>query len=269
MTEEVRIVGNTAAFFDIDGTLYREGFIADLFKKFIRSEIIEEETWYKEVKPEFVKWDRRIGTYDTYLDKIATIYTQAIKGYHKSFIEHIVKKVVNEKGARAYVFTRERIKWHKEQGHKIITISGSPVELVREMAELYGFDDYMGSYYVIGEDDTYTGEVVPMWDSRSKNVAVLHMRDKYDLDLDKCYAYGDTAGDFAMMRLVGHPILVNPTRELINLVTECEDIRRRAKITVERKDVIYNIPFDTLNIIEKDIIYDVPVIPEEGLIPDK
>ncbi len=48
---------------------------------------------------------------------------------------------MEQKGDRVYTFTRDSIKWHKEQGHKIITISGSPYELVKEMASKYGFDD--------------------------------------------------------------------------------------------------------------------------------
>ena len=34
-----------AAFFDIDGTLYREGLITEVFKKMIKCEIIEPEKW--------------------------------------------------------------------------------------------------------------------------------------------------------------------------------------------------------------------------------
>ena len=39
-----------AAFFDIDGTLYREGMITAIFKKLIKSDIISNEVWYKELK---------------------------------------------------------------------------------------------------------------------------------------------------------------------------------------------------------------------------
>ncbi|MEG2539718.1 MAG: HAD-IB family hydrolase, partial [Clostridium sp.] len=67
-------MGNVAAFFDIDGTLYREGLITEVFKKLIKYEIIESEKWYKEVKPEYQKWDRRLGVYDDYLLKMADIY---------------------------------------------------------------------------------------------------------------------------------------------------------------------------------------------------
>mgnify|MGYP000011019061 CR=1 FL=1 len=243
---------NTAAFFDIDGTLYREVFMKEIFKKLIRSEVIREEEWFTQVKPYYDQYDRRVGSYDDYLIKMAGIYTQAIKGFHRSFIEHIIRHVVDDKGLRNYVFTRNRIKWHKDAGHKVITISGSPVELVRDMAQLHQFDDYMGSVYLTDEKDTYTGEVLPMWDSASKEKAIYKMKEKYDIDLGSSYAYGDTAGDFTMFKLVGHPVLVNPTRELVNLVLADDEVRKKAEVAVERKDVIYRIKIDDLELDDRN-----------------
>ena len=126
-----------AAFFDIDGTVYREGLITEVFKKLVKYEIIQGEKWYNEVRPEFVRWDKRQGDYDNYLLKMVDIYMDAIKGLKKDQIDFIAKRVVEQKGDRVYTFTRDRIKWHKEQGHIIITVSGSPYELVREMAKKY------------------------------------------------------------------------------------------------------------------------------------
>ena len=54
----------TIAFFDIDGTIYREGLITEVFKKMVKFEIIGGERWYNEVKPEFTKWDKRQGDYE-------------------------------------------------------------------------------------------------------------------------------------------------------------------------------------------------------------
>lgn len=238
----------TAAFFDIDGTLYREVFMKELFKRMIRSEIIKEEEWFKQVKPYYDQYDRRVGSYDDYLIKMANIYTVAITGFHRSFIEHIIHNVVRDMGLRNYLFTRNRIKWHKDEGHKVITISGSPIELVKEMAKLHDFDDYRGSVYPTDDQDRYTGEVIPMWDSKSKQNAIFEMKEKYDIDLDASYAYGDTAGDFTMFKLVGHPVLVNPTRELINLVLNDPEVRKKAEVAVERKDVIYRVRIDDLDL---------------------
>lgn len=35
-----------AAFFDIDGTLYREGLITEVFKKFVTHELVDQSKWY-------------------------------------------------------------------------------------------------------------------------------------------------------------------------------------------------------------------------------
>lgn len=238
---------NIAAFFDIDGTLYREGLITEVFKKLVKYEIISPERWYKEVKPEYEKWDKRQGNYDNYLLKMADIYIEAIRGLHKSQIEFIARNVISQKGDRVYTYTRDRIKWHKEQGHKIITVSGSPVELVREMSIKHGFDDYMGAEYLLSKEDVYTGEVVPMWDSESKKKAIQELVEKYNIDLDKSYSYGDTAGDFTMMKMVKSPVCVNPTRELLKKILGDEELRKKIKIIVERKDMVYNLNPECIN----------------------
>lgn len=230
-----------AAFFDIDGTLYREGLIAEIFKKLVKYEIIEPEKWYNDVRPEYQKWDKRQGNYDNYLLKMADIYIEAVKGLHRSQVDFIAKKVVEQKGDRVYTFTRDRIKWHKENGHKVITISGSPYELVKEMSLKHGFDDYCGAVYLINELDIYTGEVVPMWDSISKSKAIDNFVNKYKLNLDQCYAYGDTAGDYSMMKKVGNPVCVNPTRELLKKVLDDDETKSKTQIIVERKDVTYSL----------------------------
>ena len=56
-----------AAFFDIDGTIYREGLITEMFKKMVTHEIISSNRWTDEVRPAFMAWDRRVGDYDEYL----------------------------------------------------------------------------------------------------------------------------------------------------------------------------------------------------------
>ncbi|OFI07009.1 haloacid dehalogenase-like hydrolase [Clostridium acetireducens DSM 10703] len=232
---------NIVAFFDIDGTLYREGLITEVFKKFIKYEIIEPEKWYNEVKPEYIKWDTRMGNYDNYLLKMADIYIESIKGITKSQMEFIAKQVVNQKGDRVYTYTRDKIAWHKSKGHLIITISGSPLELVKEMSIKYGFNDYIGTKYLTTENDYYTGKLIPMWDSESKKNAINYFVNKYSIDLNQSYAYGDTSGDFSMLKSVKYPQAINPTKELLNEILKDENLKNKIKIIVERKDVVYTL----------------------------
>lgn len=234
-------MSNVGAFFDLDGTLYREGLITEVFKKMVKYEIIGEERWYNEVRPDYMKWDKRQGDYDDYLLKMIDIYMEAIKGLEKYRVEYIAKKIVEQKGERVYTFTRDRIKWHRDSGHKVIIISGSPIELVAEMAQKYGFTDYVGANYVLDKDNIYTGEVIPMWDSNSKEKAINSFVEKYDIDLDKSYAYGDTSGDYTMFKKVRHPYCMNPTKELLEKVIKDRNLIDKINVIVERKDVIYNL----------------------------
>ena len=216
---------NIAAFFDIDGTIYREGLITEVFKKIIKYELVDETKWYKDVRPSFIKWDKRQGGYDEYLLKMVDIYTEAIRGISNHHIEYIAKKVIEQKGDRVYTFTRERIKWHKEQGHIVIAI------------------------YKLDHNNTYNGDIIPMWDSESKEKAILELKEKHNIDLENSYAYGDTSGDFTMFKNVGIPYAINPTRELITKVLQCDEIKEKIKVIVERKDVTYDLDINNLKLL--------------------
>lgn len=238
-----------AAFFDIDGTIYREGLITEVFKKIIKYDLVDENKWFKEVKPAYINWDKRQGDYDTYLLKMVDVYTESIKGLDKYHIDYIAKKVIEQKGDRVYTFSRERIKWHKDNGDIVIAISGSPIELVREMSLKYHMDDYRGTIYELDKDNKYNGYITPMWDSESKKKAIKELCEKYNIDLSESYAYGDTAGDFTMFKSVGIPYAMNPTRELITKIKADEDLKKKINIIVERKDVTYKLDVNCLNIL--------------------
>ncbi len=239
----------SAAFFDVDGTITREGLITEMFRKMVKYELIDESKWHLEVKPAFTSWSRRVGDYDQYLQKMVDIYLATVQNTDAYLIAHIARQVVEQAYERVYTYTRDRIKWHRAQGQLIIAISGSPVELVREMASKYQMDDYRGTIYEIGPDGTYSGVIHPMWNSASKHQAILAMAAKHQLDLAACSAYGDTSGDLAMFQLVGQPHAVNPTRELIRQILADAQLRAKINIIVERKDVTYQLDVDCLSLI--------------------
>src|SRR6056297_1601194 len=156
-------------------------------------------------------------------------------------LEFITNQVIDLKGDNVYVYTRERIAWHKSMGHKILFISGSPSFLVRKMAERYGIDDFKASVYKTDAENHFTGEIRQMWDSKNKKKAMLDFVCKYNIDLDKSYSYGDTSGDISMFEMTGHPIAINPTKELLLGIKAREDLSERMEIIVERKDLIYHL----------------------------
>lgn len=229
-----------AAFFDIDGTIYRDSLLKEHFKKLIKYELLNIQEYESRVKESFKKWDERMGDYDIYLMGMAETYVDAIRGLSLKYNDFVADQVMDLKGNRVYTYTRDRIKWHKEQGHKVIFISGSPDFLVSRMAEKWGADDYCGSTYHV-EEEKFSGEVSPMWDAANKMKAINKFVEKYELDLNESYAYGDTMGDLSMMKLVGYPTAINPSKELIETLRDDEDLKNKVDIIIERKDVIYKV----------------------------
>ena len=232
-----------AAFFDIDGTLYRDSLMVEHFKKLIKYEIIDEKVWLVNARDTFVNWDKRQGNYDDYLFEVCDIYVESLKGLDLCSIHFTSDQVIALKAERVYKYTRSRIKWHLDNGHKVIFISGSPNFLVEKMAKKYNATDFAGSNYVF-EDGRFNGTVIPMWDSTSKNLAIDNFVEKYNIDLSKSYAYGDTNGDITMLRRVGNPVAINPTNELVNHMSNDKELKEKAQIIVERKDTIYSLAPD-------------------------
>lgn len=233
-----------AAFFDIDGTIYREGLITEVFKKMVTHEIISNEVWYSDVKHAYEAWDHRQGEYDVYLSRMIEAFKEVIVGIPSVHIDFIARKVIEQKGDRVYLFTRNEIERHRSLGHRLIAISGSPDALVKEMAEKYRFDDWRATIYHTDEQGLYTGEITPMWDRDSKKKAMLELAEQYDIDLAQSYSYGDTNGDLTMFEETGHPYAMNPTRELLQKIMEEETLRKKIEVVVERKNVIYHMDLD-------------------------
>ncbi len=230
-----------AAFFDIDGTLYRDSLMVEHFKKLLKYEVIDPSLWHNHAKKTYQNWDKRQGNYDDYLLEIANIYIDVMKGLNYKQTEFIANQVVQLKGDRVYRYTRARINWHKNNHHKVIFISGSPSYLVSKMAKKYEVTDFKGTEYLIDNKGNFTGEIIQMWDSHNKKQAMLEFEKKYNIDMHQSYSYGDTHGDFDMLQMVGHPIAINPTKELLQTIQCDEEIRKKILIIVERKDVIYQL----------------------------
>ncbi len=232
------------AFFDIDGTIFRNSLMIQHFRTLIKYEVVDPAIWYTEIKKVYTEWERRFGDFEEYLEIIAEAYLQALKGIDKAYMEFIAAQVIELNGDMVYKYSRDQIEWHKDQGHKVFFISGSPDFLVSKMAEKYGIKEYRGTVYKVDDENKFTGEIIKMWDSESKLRVLNELIEKHNVDLENSYAYGDTTGDLSMLKMVGNPVAINPNMPLFLAIREDEYLREKANIMVERKNVIYKLKSD-------------------------
>lgn len=233
-----------AAFFDIDGTIVRESLMIEHFKRLIKHDIIDKSVWFNYVKDVYLRYENRQGDYDDYIEALSEVSRERIKGLSTEYNKFISKESIKKISERVYVFSRKQIEFHKKNGHLIFFISGSPDFLVRELVEIYDVTDYRATKYLFDEEKNFTGEVEPMWDSVNKNRVCNEIIEKYNIDVENSYAYGDTTGDLTMLNRFGNAYAINPSKKLLQKIKTDEVLSKKVNIIVERKDVIYRLNSD-------------------------
>jgi HAD superfamily hydrolase (TIGR01490 family) len=113
---------------------------------------------------------------------------------------------------------RERIRWHREQGHHVAIVSASTPYAVRPIAECLD----LGEAYIATElevaDGRFTGRIVePACYGPGKVTRTLAYAAQHAIDLRKSYFYSDSTSDLPLLEAVGHPVAVNPSRKLLKV----------------------------------------------------
>lgn len=232
---------NIAAFFDIDGTIARESLMIEHFKRLIKYDIIDESVWVDNVKQLYMDYVNRYGAYDAYIEALAEKYITDLVGFDVDYNNFIAKQSVDKVCERVYLFSRNQLEFHKNNGHLIFFISGSPDFLVSEMAKKYSVTEFRATKYLYDENRKFTGEILPMWDSENKHKMCEELIEKYDIDVKNSFAYGDITGDLSMLRIFGNAYTINPSKKLLEKIRLDNSLKDKVNIIVERKDIIYKL----------------------------
>jgi HAD superfamily hydrolase (TIGR01490 family) len=221
------------AIFDIDGTIFRKNLHFELLNELVYSGIFR-----KTIRTELVKayghWLDNEGTYDQYRNKLVKLYEKNIKGCCQDDIVKAARKVADFNSKRIYIYARDILKRIRED-HFLMAISGSPVEIVKDYTELFGFDAYFGSVYEVDKHGIYTGKAI-FEPTINKGDVVKQFIAENNLTLENSFGIGDTESDAKFLELVEHPVAFNPNLNLLKIARS-----KKWKIAVEKKDVIYEL----------------------------
>ena len=102
---------------------------------------------------------------------------------------------------------------HRERGERVYVVSATLQEIVEAIADDLGFDGALGTICEV-RDGRYTGRALRALHAEAKAECVRAIAEREDLDLSACTAYSDSHTDLPFLEAVGHPVAVNPDREL-------------------------------------------------------
>ena len=109
---------------------------------------------------------------------------------------------------------------HQDAGRKAYIVTAASQEMAEVLAHVLVFDGGIGSRSEIS-DGRYTGRPGgPFTYREGKAQEMRRLAAEEGLDLAESYAYSDSESDLPMMRAVGHPVAVNPDRELARVAAQ-------------------------------------------------
>ena len=119
-----------------------------------------------------------------------------------------------------YAEALDLIEGHRRAGHDVVVVSASIAEMVSPIARLVGADRAVATHMEVGEDGLFTGRISRSMLHSEKVVALREDAAAHGIDLSRCWSYSDSISDEPMLSAVGHPVAVNPDRDLRRLAQE-------------------------------------------------
>lgn len=208
-----------AAFFDLDKTVIAKASMVAFSRPLHRAGMLTRRLMLKAAWGQLIY--AQMGASPEKLEKLRESVLQLTKGWDQGEISGIVRDTLGDV-IEPIVFDEalDRIRAHQRWGHKVFIVSASPEEVVAPIAQLLGVDEAIATRAELDEEGRYSGRTERYVYAEEKVVAMTEVAERDGLDLDHCWAYSDSATDIPMLAAVGHPVAVNPDRELARAAKE-------------------------------------------------
>jgi HAD superfamily hydrolase (TIGR01490 family) len=206
------MLGVEAAFFDLDKTIISRSSSLALSRPMYRAGLVTRGQLVRGAYAQLVY--ALVGADERKMERLKDGMLQLTKGWDRAEVERLVREVLIEV-IDPYVYQEalDLMALHRAEGRSIFIVSSSPEEVVRPLASHFGVSGVVATRARI-EEGKYTGELEFYSYGASKAEEIRTLAERIGLDLDGSYAYSDSITDLPMLEAVGHPVAVNPDRDL-------------------------------------------------------
>jgi HAD superfamily hydrolase (TIGR01490 family) len=201
-----------AAFFDLDKTVISKSSSLALTRPMYRAGLVSRSSLLKGAYAQLMYL--LLGADEKKMDKVKDSMLALTRGWDREQVEEIVRDALATLiDPYIYLEALDLMELHRALGRKVLIVSSSAEEIVRPLAERLGKVDVIATKATV-EDGKYTGELDFYCYGANKAIAIREVADQQGIDLAASYAYSDSITDLPMLKTVGHPVAVNPDRDL-------------------------------------------------------
>jgi HAD superfamily hydrolase (TIGR01490 family) len=210
--------GRGAAFFDLDRTLMA-GSSGLYWARAARGAGLLTRRRIARYGWENLKFRLR-GSTDQATDRVRREVGEMISGQRVIDLQRLAPRVLAGVLPRLYPQMLDVAHAHQDAGRPVYICTAASQEMAEMLAHVLSFDGALGARSEV-VDGRYTGRPAgPFTYREGKAVAMRELADAQGIDLASSYAYSDSESDLPMLRIVGHPVVVNPDAELRRVARE-------------------------------------------------
>ena len=199
-----------AAFFDLDKTLMEGSSAFHFARASYNAGQLSRGQLARDIRDN-VRF-RLQGSTDEATDALRKRVYEAIAGHRVVDLQRLTPQVLAGILPRVYPQMLEVAYRHQDAGRKVYIVTAASNEIAELLAH--------GARSEV-RDGVYTGRPDgPFTYREGKADAMREVARREGLDLAESYAYSDSESDLPMLRVVGHPVAVNPDAELARVASE-------------------------------------------------
>jgi HAD superfamily hydrolase (TIGR01490 family) len=214
MAAEQAAPGAAAAFFDLDRTLMEGSSAFQFGRAAYRAGLLGRRQLLADGWAN-VRFRLR-GATDEDTHALRDRISDSLKGARVIDFERLGADVLAGVLPRIYPQMRKLAHEHQDAGRRVYIVTAASHELANILAQVLAFDGAIGSQFSEVLDGVYTGRPAGLFVYGSdKARAIEELALGEGIDLAASYAYSDSQSDLPMLAAVGHPVAVNPDRELL------------------------------------------------------
>lgn len=201
-----------AAFFDLDKTIISRSSSLALSRPMYRAGMVSRAQMLRGAYAQLVYL--LVGADEKKLERLREGMLALTKGWERRQVEQLVQDVIIDViDPFVYQEALDLMELHRSERRRIYIVSSSPEEVVRPLARHFGVSGVIATRAKV-VDGRYTGELEFYCVGEGKAQAIRSLAERVGIDLAGSYAYSDSISDLPMLEAVGHPVAVNPDKDL-------------------------------------------------------
>jgi HAD superfamily hydrolase (TIGR01490 family) len=210
-----------AAFFDLDKTIIAASSTLVFGKPLYRAGLLTRRALLKAGLAQISY--RMFGADHDQMERARAEMMSIVKGWSREQLREIAAETISEV-VTPLVFAEALaiIDEHLSEGRLVVIVSSSAEEIVDPLASYLRVDRVIATKAAVDEGGRYTGEMEFYAYGEGKATALRDFAAREGVALEDSYAYSDSHTDLPMLEAVGHPVAVNPDRELARIARDRE-----------------------------------------------